>query len=80
MQPCGNVPLNVQDAPDVDVIVTFDVENKVGKTLHRPTSDAGQIEFHSIAWRSRRGVTRNMPECLFDGIDEAQGDAFARFR
>ena len=69
----------MQEAPDIDVIISLDVEGQIGKAPHRPATDPRQLEFESITRRSTFRVTCYVPESLFDGIDEAQCNQFTRF-
>lgn len=42
----------MQDAPDIDVILTFDVKNELRISIQRPATQTGQIERVRIARRS----------------------------
>ncbi len=59
------------------MIFSLDVEDQVREMSHRPAPDAGEFEFERIAGGTTFGMTGDMPECLFDGIDKAQRDPVA---
>ena len=60
----------MEDAPDIDVIITLNIENQVVETLYGPGPDTWQFQFEAIAWRSAGRMARNMTESLFDGTDK----------
>ena len=67
----------MQQPPDIDMIFPIDVEDQVKEMFQRPATHAGQLEFKRVAGRTAFGMMRDMPVCLFKGIDETQRDLIA---
>lgn len=44
--------LCMQDAPYIDVVIPFDIENQVGEFLYRPKPQARKLENGGVACQS----------------------------
>ena len=75
--PRRNIPLAVQYAPDIDVVLVLDVENEVRIARQRPGAQAGKIEFMGVARGACGGMASNVGVSLLQRIDETKRDAFA---
>lgn len=64
----------MKHAPDVDLLVAFDVEDQVGVAPKRPESQICEPELVRIARGSRRRMACDMRVCLLELVDESQGD------
>jgi len=69
----------MQDTPDVDVIVMFEVKDQVGVALEWPYAQTRQIQFMGIAWRTGRRMATEMRVGLFECVDEAERRLFTAF-
>ena len=67
----------VQDTPDIDVIVTFDVKNQTRIAHEWPGSQTRQFQFVGIARRASRRMSGDMIVGVLKRIDEAERDPFA---
>ncbi len=52
LHPGRNVACTVQDIPDIDFHLLFDVEDQIRKLSSQPEAQAGNIQFMSIAKRA----------------------------
>ena len=61
-QPGGNITLTMENAPDIDMVVTLNVKHQIGIPFDLPKSKIRQTQFTSITRRSRCGITPNVTD------------------
>lgn len=66
----------MQNTPNIDVVVEFDIKDKVGAALQRPETEIWQVQFMSVTRRATRGVAADLAIGLLQGIDEAERRRF----
>lgn len=71
--PFGDVAARVQDAPDIDVVGRLPVENQIRVASEGPRAQVGDAQGVTVAWGACGSVLANVPICLLQGVDEAQG-------
>ena len=70
--PGRHVTRSVKDAPDIDFRLLLDIENQIGKLPNGSETQAGKVQFVSIARRARRRVLADMTEADFYRVNEGQ--------
>lgn len=71
LHPRRNVALNVQHAPDVDVVAARDVEDQVWMVRERPGPQTGEIQLMRVAQRADCWMSTDLFESVLQFIDEA---------
>jgi hypothetical protein len=64
----------VEDSPDIDVLIAFDVGHEVGKPLHRQAAQSGKDEFQRVARRPERRTLGDRPIGGLKRLDEIERD------
>lgn len=62
----------MQDTPNIDMVVTLQIENNVRIIWNQPESQVRQAQLVCIAWRTRRRIATDMAVSPLQCIDEAQ--------
>ena len=70
--PCRDIALAMKDAPDINVIAAFDIEDQVRVLLQRPESQIRQVEFMGVPRRSRAGMPADVAVRALQSINEAK--------
>ena len=73
LHPRRDVTLAMQYSPDVNVIVSINVEHDVRVPRQRPRAQPWQVQFVSVARRSCSSVAAEMGVRFLQRINEAQG-------
>ena len=68
----------VENSPDVNVFVAFDVEHKIGKALHFPAAQSGNGKFLRVARRPEARMAGDRPISGLKRLDETERDVGAR--
>ncbi len=71
--------MGMEHAPDVDVIIALDVEDKMGIALQHTASQSGDGKLIGVARRSSDGMKGDRAVCGAQGLDEAESDLCPRF-
>lgn len=77
-QPGGKIPFPMQDAPDVDPVRVFPVEDQPGKASQWPDPKPGQVEFVTEAGRTAGRMLGEVIVRTLQGFDEAESGGFSR--
>jgi hypothetical protein len=64
----------VQHAPDIDMIVAFDVEYQMGIPSQRPRAQPRQIQLVGVARRTGGSLVAKVDVGLLQRVDKAEGD------
>lgn len=75
----AHVACAMQDAPDVEVIVTLDIEDEPVVPLHPDRTKTGQTQLMRPARRADAGIIGDRADCALHRIDEAKRDILPRF-
>ena len=70
--------MGVQDTPNINVIITVQIENKIWKSTQLSAAQARQVQFMSISRRTGSRANRYEAIRLPDCIDETKGHVDAR--
>jgi len=62
----------VEDAPHIDVILAFDVEDEEREARKGPRAEAGNVELVSVSGRTGLGEAPDVIEGRFEGVDERE--------
>ena len=76
-QPRRDVPFRTEQAPDIDVVVAFHVEQQIRTTLQGLSPQAGEIQLVGMARRTRRRMAGDVRARTLERIDEAERDPLA---
>ena len=69
----------MQDAPDINVFVPFQVEDNEWKPLQSVAAQSGKIEVMPPSWRTRCWIICDLLERFFQHINEAERDVLTGF-
>lgn len=76
--PRGEVTLGVEHAPDLEVLLTLDVEHEVRNPHQRPRAQTRQLELMDVPGRPGRRMTADLGVPLLQCVDEARAACSAR--
>ena len=68
----------MQDTPDIDLRLTLDIEDQIGKLSRGSKAKAGNIHVMRIAGRAAPGLFTDTATGVFDSVDEGERDRWSR--
>ena len=69
----------MQYAPDVDLIVTLDIKEDVGKSLHGPRAQLWQSQLDAVAWRATGWMSGDVRKRGLHGINKRERQGITTF-
>ena len=79
MQPRRDIALAMEDAPDVDVVRTIQIEDEIGKALQRPKAQLRQLKLVGVPKGTRCGVSRQVVKGFLQRANKRQRRRFTGF-
>ena len=72
LKPSRDIALAVQQAPNIDVVLFFDVKNTIWVAGQWPKPKTWQVQFVGVPRRSRGGVTADVGISFFQRINQTE--------